>query len=145
MMRSMALTMFAAAVLAPLPSAAQSTPTASPTSAYASPKADETKTATGCVAVGVDGRTFTFTESATPAAPSTPSTVAASPAPWSLSSRSDLDLSRYVGKKVEITGSMDNKTGVSAEKSESTTRSPNATTGPRFHVKSVKVLAETCS
>ena len=60
-------------------------------------------------------------------------------------SRGDLDLSKYVGKKVELTGSSDMKTGVSADKTESTTRSTSATTGPRFHVKSVRVLAGTCS
>ncbi len=149
MTRTIALTMLAAAVLAPLPLAAQTAPAASPTAAYASAKADGSKTATGCVVAGADGKTFTFTESATPVSTEPAPTVATAPAaaamPWTLMAHSDLDLAKYAGKKVEITGSTDMKTGMSADKAESTTRSPNATTGPRFHVKSVKVLADTCS
>ncbi len=79
----------------------------------------EQKTATGCVAAGVDGRTFTFTESATPTAPTAerlPRRRAGSPAPaaWTLIARSDLDLTKYVGKKVELTGTPDAKGGASA-------------------------------
>jgi len=104
----------------------------------------EQKTATGCVAAGADGRTFTFTESATAGAPAA---SASSPAPssWTLMARGDLDLTKYVGKKVELTGTPDAKGGASAYPDSGASRSPNATTGPRFHVKSVRVLAETCS
>lgn len=59
--------------------------------------------------------------------------------------RNDIDLAKYVGKRIELTGSSDTTSGMSAEKSDSATRSPKATNGPRFHVKAVRVLAETCS
>ncbi len=74
--------------------------------------------------------------------------MAAPPIPatsWILIARSDIDLTKYVGKKVELTGTPDSKGGTSGYNSESSTRSSKATEGPRFHVKSVKVLAETCS
>ena len=112
--------------------------------AQAAPSQTEQKTATGCVGAGLDGRTFTFTESVTAAAPPA---SAASPAPatWTLMARSDLDLTKYVGKKVEVIGTPDAKGGASAYPDSGASRSPSATTGPRFHVKSVRVLAETCS
>ena len=155
MKRHIALAAFAALVLAtplgaqtPQPASTQPATTAAASAVAANPS--DQKTATGCVAAAVDGRTFTFTESVTPASPSTdrdPS-VAAPPIPatsWTLVARSDLDLTKYVGKKVELTGTPDAKGGMSGYNSESATRSPNATTGPRFHVKSIRVLAETCS
>jgi hypothetical protein len=64
---------------------------------------------------------------------------------WTLQSKSDEDLSKYVGKRVEITGSQDNKGGSSAGQTSSTTRSDASMSGPRFHVKSVRILSETCS
>ena len=64
---------------------------------------------------------------------------------WTLVARSDIDLTKYVGKKVELKGTPDSKGGMSGYNSESSTRSAKATDGPRFHVKSVRVLAETCS
>ena len=150
MTRTIAYTLFAAAVLAPLPLAAQSAPAASPTATHAAITPDGTKTVTGCVAAGADGRTFSFTESATPASPAADRDATAAPAsataiPWTLMAQSDIDLAKYVGKKVELTGSSDMKGGVSADKSSSSAPSANATAGPRFHVKSVKVLADTCS
>jgi hypothetical protein len=149
MTRTIAYTLFAAAVLAPLPLSAQSAPAASPTATSAAITSDGTKTVTGCVAAGVDARTFTFTESATTssaAADRAPAPAASATAiPWTLMAHSDIDLAKYVGKKVELTGSSDMKGGVSADKSSSSAPSANATTGPRFHVKSVKVLGDTCS
>jgi len=132
------------------PQPGTSQPPAPAAAAVAATSPAEPKTATGCVSAAVDGRTFTFTESVTPVSPSKdrdPS-VAAPPIPatsWTLVARSDIDLTKYVGKKVELTGTPDAKGGMSGYNSESATRSPNATTGPRFHVKSVRVLAETCS
>jgi hypothetical protein len=154
MKRHIALVAFAALVLAsPIgaqtPQPASTQPASAAAAATVAPSPSE-KTAIGCVSAGVDGRTFTFTESATPTAPSTdrdPS-VAAPPIPatsWILMARSDIDLTKYVGKKVELTGTPDSKGGTSGYNSESSTRSSKATEGPRFHVKSVKVLAETCS
>lgn len=153
MTKAFALTMFAAAALAPLPVGAQApatTPATSSTAAYAPAKADASKKVVGCVVAGADGSTFTFTESAMPVSPATSGDATVTPAPstrasWTLMSHSDVDLSKYAGKRVELTGSTDMKMGVSADKTQSTTRSSNATTGPRFHVKSVKVLADTCS
>jgi hypothetical protein len=100
-------------------------------------KADDTKTVIGCVTPGVTSGTFSFSEVASPA---TPSAASAAPASWTLKADSNIDLSKYVGKKVEITGSADRKGGAS-----DTAASPASTAGPRFHVKSVKVLADTCS
>ena len=150
MTRHIAHAVIAAVVLAaPLgaqsPQPGQSSQPAQPGAAVATQSADsqnEQKTAIGCVAAGADGRTFTFTEAAGAAAAS-----AASPAPasWTLMARSDVDLTKYVGKKVEVTGKPDAKGGASAYPDSGASRSPSATTGPRFHVKSVRVLAETCS
>ena len=53
--------------------------------------------------------------------------------------------SKYVGKKVEVTGSSDHKGGASADTSASSTRAGASMTGPQFHVKSVRVIAENCS
>ena len=156
MTRHIAHAVLAALVLAsPLsaqsPQPGQDPQPAQPGSAVATQAAAsqaEQKTATGCVAAGVDGRTFTFTESTTQAAPTAgaPAAAAGSPAPvaWTLIARSDLDLTKYVGKKVEVTGTPDAKGGASAYPDSGASRSPSAITGPRFHVKSVRVLAETC-
>ena len=106
-------------------SLAQTQPPTSATAAATAASPGESKTATGCVAAAVDGRTFTFTESVTPASPSAdrdPS-VAAPPIPatsWTLVARSDIDLTKYVGKKVELTGTPDAKGGMSGYNSEST-------------------------
>jgi hypothetical protein len=155
MKRHIALAAFAALVLAtplgaqtPQPASTQPATAAAAATAAATPS--DQKTATGCVTAGADGRTFTFTESVTPTSPATdrdPSVAApAIPATsWILVARSDIDLTKYVGKKIELTGTPDAKGGMSGNNSESATRSSNATAGPRFHVKSVKVLAETCS
>jgi len=145
-----AYTALAAAMFAPVPLTGQSPPPASATASAGPASPAEPRTVTGCVGAGLDGRTFTFTEAVTPTSPVTdrdPTVSTAPPAPttWTLVTRSDIDLTKYVGKKVELTGSSDMTSGMSAEKSESATRSSKATTGPRFHVKSVKVLAETCS
>jgi hypothetical protein len=150
MTRHFAYTALAVAMLAPAPLIAQSPQPASATVTPATANPAEPRTVSGCVSAGLDGRTFTFTEAATPTSPAAdrdPSVAIAPPAPttWTLVTRNDIDLTKYVGKKVELTGSSDMASGMSAEKSESATRSPKATTGPRFHVKSVKVLAETCS
>jgi hypothetical protein len=147
MTRHIAHAVIAAVVLAaPLgaqsPQPGQSSQPAQPGAAVATQSADgqnEQKTAIGCVAAGADGRTFTFTEAAGAAAAS------AAPASWTLMARSDVDLAKYVGKKVEVTGKPDAKGGASAYPDSGASRSPSATTGPRFHVKSVRVLAETCS
>jgi len=145
---------FTHAVLAALvlasPLGAQSPQPASAVPASTAASSPEPKTATGCVGAGIDGRTFTFTESVAPTSPSADRdpTVATAPIPptaWVLIARSDIDLTKYVGKKVEITGTPDGKGGTSAYNSDGATRSPNAATGPRFHVKSVRVLAEMCS
>ena len=141
----------AAAACVSAPVSAQSvSPTASTATGQTPSVLAETRTVTGCVSAGTDAGTFTFAEAVTPTSPATDrdATVASAPptvASWTLMARSDIDLSKYVGKKVELTGMTDSKGGVSAEKTESTTKSANATAGPRFHVKSVKVLAETCS
>lgn len=151
MTRTTAWTLFAAVALAPLAVGAQTpatSPTTTSTAAYSSEKASDSKRVTGCIVAGTDGR-FTFTESVTPTSPATAGdssvTAAPSTSSWMLMANTDVDLSKYAGKKVELTGSSDHKGGMSADKTQSTTRSSNATTGPRFHVKSVKVLAETCS
>lgn len=143
-MRQLVYAAFAAALMT-APLGAQS-----PQSGAASPAADAqagTRTVIGCVSAGTDGRSFNFMESATAPQSSDAAAAATAPAPlsWTLVAGGDVDLTKYVGKKVEITGSSDRKGGMSAERSESTTRSPSSLTGPRFHVKSVKVLAETCS
>ena len=139
----------AAAAFVAAPLSAQSVSPSASTPGQ-TPAAAETRTVTGCVGAGIDARTFTFTEAVTATSPAADrdATVATAPAPatpWTLVARSDIDLSKYAGKKVELTGMADSKGGASAEKTESTTQSANATTGPRFHVKSVRVLAETCS
>jgi len=141
MKNAMLCAAFAAALWTPITAASQA-PEAR------APKSDEPRTITGCVAAGTDARTFTITESLNPASPTPNPSVATAPASlgtWSLKADSNIDLSKYVGKKVEITGSSDRKGGMSADTSASTTRSDASTTGPRFHAKSVKVLAETCS
>ena len=148
-MKYFAYTVLATALLAPAPLLAQDT-SPSRGSAAASSQGDQ-RTITGCIAAGIDSRSFTFTQSATSATSpdrDSSSARAATPAAqtsWTLMSSSEVDLSKYVGKKVELTGSPDNKGGMSDDRSSSTSRSPNATTGPRFHVKSVRVLADTCS
>lgn len=149
MTRHIAHTVLAALVLAS-PLGAQSPQPASAVAAPAAASPAEPKMATGCVGAGLDGRTFTFIESVSPTSPSTDRdpTVATPPIPpttWTLIARSDIDLTKYVGKKVELTGTPDAKGTTSAYNSDSASRAPNATTGPRFHVKSVKVLSETCS
>jgi hypothetical protein len=126
------------------------TPTAATQATPQSPSAGaQPRTITGCVAPGADATTFTITESASAArsAPADPSGAKSSayPATWSLKADSNVDLSKYVGKKVEITGSSDHKGGASADTSASSTRADASMTGPRFHVKSVKVIAENCS
>jgi hypothetical protein len=150
MARLIVYTALAAAMLAPAPLIAQSPQPASATSTSAAASQAEPRTVSGCVGAGLDGRTFTFTGSVAPTSPVTdrdPSVSVAPPTPttWTLVTRNDIDLTKYVGKKVELTGSSDMTSGMSAEKSDSATRSPKATSGPRFHVKSVRVLAETCS
>ena len=128
---------FAAALFTPITAASQT-----PAPEGRAHKSDEARTVTGCIAAGTEARTFTFTEAVNP----TPNPSATtSSGPWTLKADSNVDLSKYVGKKVELTGSSDRKGGVSADTSASTTRSDASTTGPRFHVKSVKVLADTCS
>jgi len=154
MKRHIALAAFAALVLAtPLgaqtPQPASTQPATATAAAAVTANPSDQKTATGCVAAAADGRTFTFTESATPASPSADRdpAVAAPAIPttsWILVARSDLDLTKYIGKKVELTGTPDAKGGTSGYNSESSTRSAKATDGPRFHVKSVRILAETC-
>lgn len=151
MTRQIVCAALAAAAFVAAPVSAQSVSPSAATATGQTPSVlAETRTVTGCVGAGTDARTFTFAEAVTPTSAATDrdSTVASAPAPvtsWTLVARSDIDLSKYAGKKVELTGMTDSKGGTSAEKTESTTRSSNATTGPRFHVKSVKVLAETCS
>ena len=151
MTRQIVYAALAAAAFVSAPVSAQSVSPSAATATGQTPAViAETQTVTGCVGVGIDARTFTFTEAVTATSPATArdATVASAPAPvvpWTLVARSDIDLSKYAGKKVELTGMADKKGGASAEKTESTTQSANATTGPRFHVKSVRVLAETCS
>ena len=151
MTRQIVYAALAAAAFVTAPVSAQSVSPSAATATGQTPSIlAETRTVTGCVGAGIDARTFTFTETVAPTSPATDrdAAVASAPAPipnWTLVARSDIDLSKYAGKKVELTGMGDNKGGTSAEKTESTTQSPKATTGPRFHVKSVRVLAETCS
>ena len=155
MKRHIALVAFAALVLAtPLgaqtPQPASTQPASAAAAATVAADPSDQKTAIGCVSAGADGRTFTFTESVTPTSPATDRdpAVAAPPIPatsWILVARSDIDLTKYVGKKVELTGAPDSKGGMSGYNSESSSRSAKATDGPRFHVKSVRILAETCS
>lgn len=160
MTRTTAWTLFTAVALAPLAVGAQTPATTSPTTtstaAYSTEKASDSKRVTGCIVAGTDG-TYTFTESASASSPatagdasstaasSTASTAASATSSWALMANTDVDLSKYAGQRVELTGSSDHKGGMSADKTQSTTRSSNATTGPRFHVKSVKVLSGTCS
>ena len=151
MTRTIAWTLFTAVALAPLTVGAQTpvtSPTTTSTAPYASEKATDSKRVTGCIVAGTNG-TFTFTESATATSPATAgdsaNTVASTTSSWALMANTDVDLSKYAGQRVELTGSSDHKGGMSADKTQSTTRSANSTTGPRFHVKSVKVLAGTCS
>lgn len=163
MTRTTAWTLFTAVALAPLAVGAQ-TPATSPTTtnptsstaAYASEKSSDSKRVTGCIVAGTDGN-YTFTESASASSPatagqasstaasSTASTNASTNSSWALMANTDVDLSKYAGQRVELTGSSDHKGGMSADKMQSTTRSSNSMTGPRFHVKSVKVLSGTCS
>lgn len=143
-------TIAAAALVAPLAAQAPQTPPnpQTPTSAAATTTGDS-KTITGCVAPSADGRGFTLSESSAAAAKPTDPTAAsgamAGAGRWTLLAKSDVDLSKYAGKRVEITGSADNKGGASADRSQSETRSDASMTGQRFHVKSVRVIAETCS
>jgi len=135
-----AAVVFAAPLGAQSPQPGQGPQPAQPAATQPADSQSEQKTAIGCVAAGADGRTFTFTEAAGAAA----SAATPAPASWTLMPRSDLDLTKYVGKKVEVTGKPDAKGGASAYPDSGASRSPSATTGPRFHVKSVRVLAETC-
>ncbi len=150
-MKSHVFAMIAAAALA-APAAAQSPQTPpspqTPSTSATAPASADSKTITGCVAPGAGG-TFTLSESAAaapkPTEPTAASGATSSAGRWTLMSKSDVDLSKYVGKRVEITGSADNKGGASADQSSSTTRSDASMSGPRFHVKSVRIVAETCS
>jgi hypothetical protein len=146
MMKQLLYTTFAAALWA-TPGVAQS---AQSPSIRPSTGSDNPRTITGCVAPGTDTGTYTITESAPPTDPSTERepAVAAEPASggtWTLKADTNVDLSRYVGKRVAITGSSDRRGGMSADPDSSTTRPSAATAGPQFHVKSVKIVAESCS
>ncbi|HEX7087004.1 MAG TPA: hypothetical protein VF198_11605 [Vicinamibacterales bacterium] len=147
----------AAVALAAAPIAAQSPQTPSPQSPTTqSPTGsqygqEQTTTITGCVKAGTDGRSFTLepdksaSESATPGESSSAqrsSGMSGDSKTWSLmASSGDVDLSKYVGQKVQITGRADS----SAQSGASSSTSSAAGAHPRFHVQSVRVLSQTCS
>ena len=66
----------------------------------------QSTTVTGCVTAGADGRSYTLTESGN-------GSMATSAKTWMLMSTGAVDLSKYVNHKVEITGTSDNRGGVS--------------------------------
>jgi hypothetical protein len=139
MMKQLLYTSFAAALWV--------SPGFSQSPADRSNAADNPRTITGCVTPGTTSGTFSIAESPAAAAPTAQRGPAASAAggSWTLKADTSVDLSKYVGKRVELTGSSDRRGGVSEDHTASTTRSPQAMAGPQFHVKSVKVLSETCS
>src|SRR5690606_30957731 len=121
---------------------------------------EQTTTITGCVKAGTDGRSFTLeTEGAESGSAAGQSQSGATPGQssssaqrssgmsgdsktWSLmASSGDVDLSKYVGQKVQITGRAD----TSSQSGASSSTSSAAGAHPRFHVQSVRVLSQTCS
>lgn len=143
MMKQLLYTSFAAALWVS-PGFSQSP---APGAADRSSAADNPRTVTGCVTPGTTSGTYSITQSPAAAAPTADRERAASTAggSWTLKADANVDLSKYVGKRVELTGSSDRRGGVSEDRTASTTRSSEAKVGPQFHVKSVKVLSETCS
>ena len=124
-------------LLAAMPAAGRQSQQAE-TSKPAAQESSKTITVTGCVTADADGKTFTITGTTpTDAASATPST-------WTLQSEGDLALDKYAGSKVEITGTIDRKGGVSANQSADQA-APAASSGPRLHVRSIKPIADTCS
>ena len=119
------------------------TPSTSP-STYPSAQSSSTpQTVTGCLTPSADGKSFTLTEiSATGSAASS----ASAPKTWTVVSSGDVDLTKYVNHKVEITG--ESKAGMSDSSSSSSSSSASsaaATSGPKLQVKSVKDISNTCS
>ena len=140
MTRYIAHAVLAALVLAsPLaaqsPQPGSSQPPASAAAAATAASPADAKTATGCVGGGSRRPHVHLhrVRDADFAVHGPRPAVAAPPIPptsWTLVARSDIDLTKYVGKKVELTGTPDAKGGMSGYNSESATRSPNATDGP---------------
>ncbi len=64
---------------------------------------------------------------------------------WTLVARSDIDLTKYIGKKVELKGTPDAKGGMSGYNSESATRSPSATDRPTLSREVGQGVGGTCS
>jgi hypothetical protein len=94
-------------------------------------------TVTGCVTTAADGKSFTLTETSQDA--QTPAKT------WNLVATGGVDLSKYANHKVEITGTSEDKGGVSTDRSASEERVAAATSSARIHVKSVKDISNTCS
>lgn len=131
----------------------QSPTTQSPTGQQRSQYGDqESTTITGCVRAGTDGRSFTLEtddsksetgQTASPGQATQPRSgmAGAEHKNWSLMAASgDVDLSKYVGQRVQITGRADKS---SAQQQSGAATSASAM--PRFHVQSVRVLSQTCS
>lgn len=129
----------------------QSPTTQSPTGQERSQYGQEqTETITGCVKAGTDGRSFTL-EAEESGSSASPQSGATSPGAssmtdagktWSLmASSSDVDLSQYANKRVQITGRADK----SSQSGASSSAASAAGTHPRFHVQSVRVLSDSCS
>ncbi len=139
----------------------QSPTTQSPTGQERSQYGQEQSTTiTGCVKAGTDGRSFTLESEGAGSGASAGQTQTPSPGEsssssqrssgmsgasktWSLmASGGDVDLSKYVGQRVQITGRADQSSSQSGASS-----STSAASGmhPRFHVQSVRVLSQTCS
>ena len=150
----------------------QTPSTQSPSSSYGSDS--QTKTITGCVTAGPTSGSYMLTDSGSSSStgsstsststPSTqtPSTTSPSSSSDTASSESgkkytlvpsggDVDLSKYVGQRVQITGKpADSGSGSSSASSPSSTSSPSSSSassssGTRFQVQSVRVLSQTCS
>jgi hypothetical protein len=132
----------------------QSPTTQSPSGQQRSQYGDqETTTITGCVRAGTDGRSFTLEagdskeqtgQTASPGQSAQPRSgmAGADQKNWSLvASSGDVDLSKYVGQRVQITGRADKS---SAQQPQSGAAS-SASSMSRFHVQSVRVLSQTCS
>ena len=148
MMKQLLYTSFAAALWLSPGIANSQDPSPQGQATRPSTGADSPRTITGCVAPGTETGTYTLSSMGASSSEPTDRTSTAKSAAsgrWTLRADSSVDLSEYVGKRVQVTGSADNRGGASADDSPSATRSTAASTGPQFHVKSVKVLAESCS
>jgi hypothetical protein len=123
------------------------TPSTSPSTYPSAQSSSSPQTVTGCLTPSADGKSFTLTEISAPGAAST---SASAPKTWTVVSSGDVDLTKYVNHKVEITG--ESKAGMSDPSSSSTSSSGSssassaaATSGPKLQVKSVKDISNTCS